>query len=379
MCVLEELPSLTLRGLQPTRAALFNGAPWVSCGYFARLASLLISDFNYELPEELIAQEPPAQRGESRMLVVSREKQSLRDDAFANFHRYLTPGDCLVVNNTRVFPARLHGRRNRRSGAAIEVLLIRAEPGSDSVWKALTRPGKRVKAGDTILFDGDLRARVLDEGEFGERTLQFHSLEPLAQVFDRLGSIPLPPYIHRIPDESDRGRYQTVYAEKRGSVAAPTAGLHFTQQMLDRCREAGADVATVTLHVGLGTFAPLREAELSKIALHEEYFEVSEEEARKMRSAKRLVCVGTTSVRTVESAMLRGGLRQIQGQTNLFISPGFRFQAAQSLLTNFHLPQSSLLILVSAFAGLELTLNAYRHAVAQRYRFFSYGDCMLIE
>lgn len=340
---------------------------------------MLISDFDYDLPEELIAQEPPAKRGESRMLVVSREKQSLRDDVFANFHKFLRPGDCLVLNNTQVFPARLHGRRNLRSGAVIEVFLVRAEAGSESVWKALTRPGKRVKVGDRILFDGDLTARVLEQGEFGERTLQFHSRAPLSQVFDRLGSVPLPPYIHRAPDESDRSRYQTVYAEKRGSVAAPTAGLHFTEQMLERCQEAGAEVARVTLHVGLGTFAPLREVDLAKITLHEEYFEVSEGEARKMRGARRLVCVGTTSTRTVESAMLRGGLRQMQGQTNLFISPGFRFQATQSLLTNFHLPQSSLLILVSAFAGHELTLKAYNHAVAERYRFFSYGDCMLIE
>jgi S-adenosylmethionine:tRNA ribosyltransferase-isomerase len=340
---------------------------------------LLISDFDYQLPEELIAQQPPPDRGASRMLVVSREKQSFRDEVFSNFHQFLRPGDCLVLNDTQVFPARLHGRRNHPSGAFVEVFLVRAEADNDSVWKALTRPGKRVRPGDTILFDGGVEARVLEQGHFGERTLQFRSDDPLPEVFDRLGSIPLPPYIHRTPNESDRSRYQTVYAEKRGSVAAPTAGLHFTEQMLGRCREAGAEIARVTLHVGMGTFAPLREVELAKITLHEEYFEVTESEAQKMRDAKRLVCVGTTSVRTLESAMLRGGLRQMQGETNLFISPGFRFKAAGSLLTNFHLPQSSLLILVSAFAGLELTLKAYNHAVAERYRFFSYGDCMLIE
>jgi S-adenosylmethionine:tRNA ribosyltransferase-isomerase len=346
---------------------------------FARLTSLQIFDFDYKLPEELIAQEPPPERGASRMLVVSRQKQSFRDDVFGNFHQLLRHGDCLVLNDTQVFPARLHGRRNHRLGAEVEVFLVRAGAGSESTWKALTRPGKRVRVGDVIVFDDELEARVLEQGEFGERTLQFHSEHPLPEVFERLGSIPLPPYIHRAPDESDRSRYQTVYAKKRGSVAAPTAGLHFTEQMLDRCRDAGAEIARVTLHVGLGTFAPLREMELEKVTLHEEYFDITEAEARKMRDAQRLVCVGTTSVRTLESAMLRGGLRQMQGETNLFISPGFPFQATHGLLTNFHLPQSSLLILVSAFAGRELTLRAYRHAVAERYRFFSYGDCMFIE
>lgn len=370
-CQIDNSRTIYLRGAIPTLVVLIAG--------FARLASLQISDFDYHLPEELIAQEPLPERGASRMLVVSREKQSFRDDLFANFHRLLKRGDCLVLNDTQVFPARLHGRRNHRSGAEVEVFLVRAEAGSESTWKTLTRPGKRVKAGDVILFGDELQARVLEQGKFGERTLQFHSEQPLAEVFERLGSIPLPPYIHRTPDELDRNRYQTVYAEKRGSVAAPTAGLHFTELMLDRCREAGAEIARVTLHVGLGTFAPLREADIAKITLHEEYFDVSEIEARKMREAERLVCVGTTSVRTVESAMLRGGLRQMQGETNLFISPGFRFQATQNLLTNFHLPQSSLLILVSAFAGRELTLRAYAHAVAERYRFFSYGDCMFIE
>lgn len=340
---------------------------------------MLVSDFDYELPEELIAQEPPSERGASRMLVVSRARQTFHDDVFANFHRYIQPGDCLVLNDTRVFPARLHGHRKHTAGAEVEVFLVRARSADDHVWRALVRPGKRVRRGDIILFSEDLRAEVLDEGDYGERTLRFHSSEPLAAVFDRLGQVPLPPYIHREPSASDRERYQTVFAEKRGSVAAPTAGLHFTEPMLDACREAGAKIATVTLHVGLGTFAPLRENQLSRVQLHEEFFEIAEAEAAKMRSARRLFCVGTTSVRTVETAMLRGGLKSMQGETNLFISPGFRFQATQALLTNFHLPQSSLLILVSAFGGRELMLAAYRHAVRQRYRFFSYGDCMIID
>jgi len=313
------------------------------------------------------------------MLVISRAKQNFHDDEFANFHRYIRPGDCLVLNNTRVFPARLHGRRNRETGAQVEVFLVRVHANDDHIWRALVRPGKRVHRGDRILFSQHVEAEVLDEGDFGERTLRFHSVQPLATVFEALGQIPLPPYIHRQPVASDRERYQTVFAETKGSVAAPTAGLHFTESMLSACRDAGAKIATVTLHVGLGTFAPLREKELSRIQLHEEFFEIAEEEASKMRSAQRIFCVGTTSVRTVETAILRGGLKAMQGETNLFISPGFRFQATQALLTNFHLPQSSLLILVSAFGGRQLILAAYRHAVRERYRFFSYGDCMIID
>ena len=310
------------------------------------------------------------------MLVVSRKEQSLRDDQFENFASYLGPGDCLVLNSTRVFPARLRGRRP--TGAEVEVFLVRALPGDGTVWRALVRPAKRLHPGDKVLFNDTLSAEIVELGEYGERTLRFFSDEPLAGVFEQIGSVPLPPYIHRAPDEADRERYQTVFAEKTGSVAAPTAGLHFTPEMLEACRAAGAEIALVTLHVGLGTFAPLRENEVDKIRLHEEYFEIVEREALKMKSAQRLICVGTTSVRTVETAALRGGLHAMQGDTNLFISPGFHFKATDTLLTNFHLPQSSLLILVSAFAGTELTLSAYRHAVAQRYRFFSYGDCMLI-
>ena len=337
---------------------------------------MLVSDFDYDLPEELIAQQPPAVRGSSRMLVVSRKEQWLRDDHFANFASYVGPGDCLVLNSTRVFPARLRGRRP--TGGHVEVFLVRALPGDGTLWEALVRPAKRVRPGDKLLFSDPLSAEVVACGDFGERTLRFFSDEPLADVFERIGSVPLPPYIHRAPDEADRERYQTVYAEKKGSVAAPTAGLHFTPEMLQACRAAGAEIAFVTLHVGLGTFAPLRENQIEKVQLHEEYFEIDESEAAKMRAAERRICVGTTSVRTVETAMLRGGVHAMQGDTNLFISPGFQFRATDVLLTNFHLPQSILLILVSAFAGKELTLSAYRHAVEQRYRFFSYGDCMLI-
>ncbi len=297
---------------------------------------------------------------------------------FTNFPEYVHSGDCIILNKTRVFPARLRGKRQHATGAEIEVFLIRSLPGDGTIWRTLARPAKRARPGDTILFSDDLKATVLQESAYGERTLQFHFQEDPHSVFERIGSVPLPPYIHRTPGEKDRERYQTVFASSSGSAAAPTAGLHFTPEILDRCRNKGAEIAFVTLHVGLGTFAPLRENDLSKIQLHEEFFEIEEAEAAKMRRAQRRLCVGTTTVRTVETAMLRGGLQARQGETNLFISPGFSFGGAHAMLTNFHLPQSSLLILVSAFAERELILKAYQHAVSEKYKFFSYGDCMLI-
>jgi S-adenosylmethionine:tRNA ribosyltransferase-isomerase len=315
------------------------------------------------------------------MLVVSRATSAFHDDRFSNFSRYIRPGDCLVLNNTRVFPARLHGNRNTSAGARVEVFLLEAEDENQNVWRCLVRPGKRVLVGDSILFPQGLRAEVLSHGEFGERTVRFHSFteQTVAEILQEIGEMPLPPYIERQPNELDSERYQTVFAKASGSVAAPTAGLHFTPEVLEQCRAAGAKVAEVTLHVGLGTFAPLRTAKLERVQLHSERFEISAAAAQTMRDASRILCVGTTSVRTVETAMLRGGLAATSGSTNLFIFPGFRFLATGALLTNFHLPESSLLMLVSAFAGRELTLAAYRHAVAARYRFFSYGDCMLIE
>lgn len=340
---------------------------------------MLVSDFDYQLPEELIAQEPLPQRDASRMLVISREKQTLRDDTFRNIGKYLHTGDCLVLNDTRVFPARLHGRRNRNTGAEIEVFLVRPLDQNETLWKALVRPAKRLRIGDVILFGDRFDAEVVSEGEFGERTLRFSGDQPMSAWLELVGEIPLPPYIRRTANANDRERYQTIVAEKRGSVAAPTAGLHFTSEILDSCRAAGAEIARITLHVGLGTFAPLRQKELSDVRLHEEYFEISASSAAQMKQGRRLVCVGTTSVRTAETAMLRGGFKAMQGETNLFIYPGFRFRATGAMLTNFHLPQSSLLMLVCAFAGRELTLAAYRHAVAEKYRFYSYGDCMLIE
>jgi S-adenosylmethionine:tRNA ribosyltransferase-isomerase len=338
-----------------------------------------VSDFHYELPEELIAQEPLRERSASRMLVVSRQQEFFKDDVFSNFPAYLRKGDCLVLNNTRVFPARLHGRRNHPTGAEVEVFLLRATDGDERIWKALVRPGKRVRVGDRILFTPEFQAEVLDHGEFGERTVAFICEKPVSQMLEEAGKMPLPPYIHRTPDQKDVERYQTVFSAQPGSAAAPTAGLHFTAEILGRCREAGAEIAHVTLHVGLGTFAPLHVENVADIRLHEEYFEIRRTEAELMLKAQRLVCVGTTSVRTLETAFLRGGLRAMKGETNLFIHPGFHFQGTDAMLTNFHLPQSSLLMLVSAFAGRDTILAAYRHAVREKYRFFSYGDCMLIQ
>lgn len=313
------------------------------------------------------------------MLVLSREKQSFQDDEFRNFSKYVKPGDCLVLNDTRVFPARLHGRRNNATGAEVEIFLIQPLDEEERTWKVLAKPAKRVREGDAVLFALDFTAEVVAEGDFGERTILFFAKEPVKDLLERLGETPLPPYIHRKPTSGDRQRYQTVFAEQSGSVAAPTAGLHFTPSMLELCRAAGAEIAKVTLHVGLGTFAPLRGKKVSDIRLHEERYELREDQCAILRRANRLFCAGTTSVRTVETAMLRGGFHAQGGETNLFINPGFHFKATGALLTNFHLPQSSLLMLVSAFAGVQFTLRAYEHAVRERYRFFSYGDCMLIE
>lgn len=312
------------------------------------------------------------------MLVVLRDGERFFDDYFSNFHRYVGPGDCIVLNDTKVFPARLRGRRNNEAGARIEIFLLRALDEEETIWRALVRPSKRLKIGDELVFEHSLKAEVLTQDSSGEWTIRFSAIGRVNHVLARIGETPLPPYIRRAPSTHDEERYQTVFAQKKGSVAAPTAGLHFTEKMLDQCRAAGAEFAYVTLHVGLGTFLPIRQEKVRDVQLHEEYFEIAEHQCAVMRRTQKLLCVGTTSVRTIETAMLRGGLRAMSGETNLFIYPGFQFHATSAMLTNFHLPQSSLLMLVSAFAGRELTLAAYRHAVEQRYRFFSYGDCMLI-
>lgn len=330
---------------------------------------MLVSDFDYGLPEELIAQQPLEDRAASRMLVLDRARGAWEDRMFRDFPSYLRRGDCLVLNDSRVFPSRLYGAREHGTGGRVEIFLVRQI--ADLTWEALVRPGRKMRTGERVFISEDLSAEILGRGSFGERLVRLHPKGDLFDVLDRVGHTPLPPYIHRADSPADRDRYQTVFARERGSVAAPTAGLHFTPEILEACRSAGAEIAKLTLHVGLGTFQPIHAEQLSDVHLHSEFFRVPEETVRTMDAAQRVIAVGTTSVRAIESSAA-------SGDTDLFISPGFSFRRTQALLTNFHLPKSSLLILVCAFAGTELALAAYRHAVEQRYRFFSYGDCMLI-
>ncbi len=358
---------------------------------------LRVADFDFELPDELIAQQPPAERGQSRMLVVDRATGAFRDSVFSEFPSLLNtgvgPGDLLVLNDSRVIPARLFARRTLRREkekptGRIEVMLT--EPAGENQWRALVRPGRKIAIGERLVFpapDGEivLEAEVLERGLYGERLLEFVPVDNFFAILDRIGHIPLPHYIHRPDETADRDRYQTVFARERGSVAAPTAGLHFTPQVLGEIAARGVEVAHVTLHVGLGTFAPLHVERVDEVKLHRERYSLSAATAdalnRAVRDGRRIVAVGTTTVRTLESVARRfssGQLEPHSGDTEIFISPGFEFRLVRALLTNFHLPQSSLLMLVSAFAGRERVLAAYRHAVGQKYRFFSYGDCMFI-
>jgi S-adenosylmethionine:tRNA ribosyltransferase-isomerase len=327
-----------------------------------------LSLFDYELPEESIAQQPLADRAGSRMLVVHRNERRWEDRMFREFPEFLRAGDCLALNDSKVFPSRLFGQRVG-SQSTVEVFLLRPVSADAKTWEALVRPGRKMRVGERIRFDGSrLEALIEARGEFGERTIRFDTGEDVYAALDAIGHVPLPPYIKRADTAEDRERYQTVFAREVGSVAAPTAGLHFTPQILESCRKAGAEIATVTLHVGLGTFQPVRGTKL-----HEEQFSISEQAAFTLRAASRVVCVGTTSVRAVESWALG-----FTHRTDLFIQAGFEFRMTGAMLTNFHLPQSSLLMLVCAFAGRELTLAAYEHAVKAGYRFYSYGDCMLV-
>ena len=327
-----------------------------------------LSDFDYQLPEELIAQEPPAERDAARMLLVYREERRFENRSFREFPSFLRAGDCVVLNDSRVLPSRLLSGKS-------EILLL--EPVSEDAreWRALARPGKKLREGATIRFDDNFAAEIVSCGERGERIVRFLGGEDVYTAIERLGHMPLPPYIKRQDRPQDRDRYQTVFAHARGSVAAPTAGLHFTGEILDRVRVAGAGTAQVTLHVGLGTFQPIDREDFENHHLHYERYSISEESWPMIESAERVVAVGTTSIRTIESA---AATRLRSGSTNLFIYPGYRFRRVGAMLTNFHLPRTSLLLLVCAFAGTDLTLAAYQHAVAEKYRFFSYGDCMLI-
>ena len=354
---------------------------------------LLVSDFDFDLPPELIAQHPPAERGTSRMLLLDRASGNLQDASFAAFPSLLQPGDLLVLNDSRVIPARLYARRTLRRDqieppGRIEVMLT--EPAGNNLWRALVRPGRKVAIGERLIFPeptGEilLEAEVIERGQFGERLLQFAPVNDFFSVLDRIGHMPLPPYIRRDDAEQDRERYQTVFCREPGSVAAPTAGLHFTPQTLEALAACGIEVARITLHVGLGTFAPLRVDRLDQVKLHREHYTLSAPAAEAVNRAvserRRIVAVGTTVVRTLEAAALHAAGSPLQPHsrtTEIFISPGFHFRLVRALLTNFHLPQSSLLMLVSAFAGRDQVLAAYRHAVENKYRFFSYGDCMFI-
>jgi S-adenosylmethionine:tRNA ribosyltransferase-isomerase len=336
-----------------------------------------LADFDYRLPDELIAQEPLPDRAASRMLVVDRAGGRWEDRKFRELPQFLRYGDCLVINDTRVVPSRLYGRKEGYA-REVEVFLLEPQNPGRTLWTALVRPGRHLHEGARVEVSERLRVEILETRVRGERLVRVECEGDLDEEIERIGHVPLPPYIHRPDAAGDRERYQTVYAQKRGSSAAPTAGLHFTPEVLEACRAAGVEIAPVTLHVGLGTFQPLTSETVEENRLHTERFEISPETTAKLGAAHRRIAVGTTVARTLESAALNGGFSPQTGETDLFIYPGYRFRAVDALLTNFHLPKSSLLLLVCAFGGKDLMLAAYRHAVEQRYRFFSYGDCMLI-
>jgi S-adenosylmethionine:tRNA ribosyltransferase-isomerase len=399
---------------------------------------MLVSDFNYDLPPESIAQQPPADRAASRMLHLARNDGRWQDRQFREFPDLLRPDDLLVLNNTRVFPARLYGHRSGERAqplspqnpaaraflrGRVEVLLTRQLSDVPNEWQCLVRPGRKIGIGETLYFgdlqsggrqsgnprSGDpgpsgqveLEAEVIGRGTFGERTIRFAPVADFFPRVERIGHVPLPPYINREDQPADRDRYQTVYAKMRGSVAAPTAGLHFTPEILERLRGRAIEIAEITLHVGLGTFQPVRMEKVEDHKLHRESYEVSPEAARAINRAKnegrRVVAVGTTTVRTLEDAAVLAGAIESddgrgktdraqpthiypgRGEADVFIYPGYHFRVVDALLTNFHLPQSSLLMLVCALGGQQPVLQAYRHAVAAGYRFYSYGDCMFVE
>ncbi|MCI8477365.1 MAG: tRNA preQ1(34) S-adenosylmethionine ribosyltransferase-isomerase QueA [Oscillospiraceae bacterium] len=337
------------------------------------------SDFDFELPEELIAQTPLAKRDSSRLLVLDRKSGAIQHMYFYDLPKLLRPGDCLVLNDSRVLPARLLGHREPGGGAA-EVLLLTDQ--GDNIWECLVRPGKKLKPGARISFgDGALTAQIVAVGEGGSRKVRFEYQGIFLELLDRLGKMPLPPYIKMELDNPDR--YQTVYSKEMGSAAAPTAGLHFTQALLEQLQAMGVRLAYVTLHVGLGTFRPVKEEDISQHEMHSEFCTITPETAQIINETKanggRVICVGTTSCRTLESwAASDGTLQAASGWTNIFIYPGYRFKVLDTLITNFHLPQSTLIMLVSALAGREHVLNAYQEAVAQKYRFFSFGDAMFV-
>lgn len=339
-----------------------------------------VKDYDYDLPEELIAQDPLEDRSSSRLMVLDRQTGDVEHRHFTDILEYLHPGDCLVINNTKVIPARLFGVKEDTQ-AKIEVLLLKRK--ENDIWETLVKPGKKAKPGTKLVFgDGLLTAEVVDVVEEGNRLIQFHYDGIFEEILDQLGQMPLPPYItHQL---KDKNRYQTVYAKYDGSAAAPTAGLHFTKELLQKVKDMGVDIAEVTLHVGLGTFRPVKVENVLDHHMHSEFYMVSQEAADKINRAKesghRVIAVGTTSTRTLEAAADENGrLHETSGWTEIFIYPGYQFKVIDALITNFHLPQSTLVMLVSALAGREHVLHAYEIAIKERYRFFSFGDAMLIQ
>ncbi len=338
-----------------------------------------VKDFDYDLPEELIAQDPLEDRSSSRLMVLDKKTGEVSHHVFKEIVKYLRPGDCLVLNNTKVIPARLFGVKEGTM-AKIEILLLKRR--QNDVWETLVKPGKKAKPGTKIIFgDGLLTGEVIDVVDDGNRLIQFSYEGIFEEILDKLGQMPLPPYItHQL---KDKNRYQTVYAKYDGSAAAPTAGLHFTKELLQQVKDKGVDIAEVTLHVGLGTFRPVKVDNVLDHHMHSEFYMVSQEAADKINNAKknggRIISVGTTSTRTLEAASDENGmLKECSGWTDIFIYPGYIFKVIDCLITNFHLPQSTLVMLVSALAGREHVLNAYKEAVEERYRFFSFGDAMFI-
>jgi S-adenosylmethionine:tRNA ribosyltransferase-isomerase len=362
---------------------------------------VLVSEFDYRLPDELIAQEPLADRAASRMLRMDRSSGEIRDASFRDFSGLLHSGDLVVFNNTRVFPARLYGRRSGTKAqklspanpasrdflqGRVEVLLTKQSSQQPNEWECLVRPGRKIGVGELVFFgeEQELVAEVVGRGAFGERRIRFEPVANFFELIEKLGHVPLPPYISREDRGTDRDRYQTVYARERGSVAAPTAGLHFTPEILADIKARGVETADITLHVGLGTFQPIHVEKVEEHKLHAESYTISADAAQKINQAldesRRVIAVGTTTVRTLEFAAKEGGrVLAGPGEANLFIYPGFNFRVVSAMLTNFHLPQSTLLMLVCAFGAKENVLRAYQHAMAERYRFYSYGDCMFVE
>ena len=337
------------------------------------------SDFFYELPEELIAQDPLEDRTASRLLVLDRKTDKLEHKIFSDVIDYLNPGDCLVINNTRVIPARLIGEKEG-TGGKVEILLLKRR--ENDIWESLVKPGKKLRPGARVTFgDGRLKAEILEIAEEGNRLVKFYYEGIFEEILDSLGEMPLPPYItHKLEDKE---MYQTVYAKFDGSAAAPTAGLHFTTELLEKIKHKGVRIASITLHVGLGTFRPVKVEDVNNHHMHTEWYEVNKEAADIINETKknggRVICVGTTSCRTIESVADENGLMSAKtGETDIFIYPGYKFKVMNGLITNFHLPESTLVMLVSAFAGKERVLSAYETAVKERYRFFSFGDAMIL-